>query len=478
MKSSIPVRLSVMMFLQFFLWGAWFTTLGPCLGANGLGDLTGGAYGSAPLAAMIAPLFLGIIADRFFASQIVMAVLFLLGGAAMCAVPSLAKDAANANIIGWLFLGHMLCYMPTLGLSNTVAFANVSDSTMFPKIRVWGTIGWIAAGLFNGFMGWSASLNMFWVAGLSSLLLGVYCFTLPHTPAPSKGKPLDLRALCMIDALSLFAKPAFAVFAICSTLICIPLAYYYGISGDFLTDSGFVQPASTMTIGQMSEIIFMLLIPFFFRKLGVKWMILVGMIAWVGRYLLYAYGASSQSTWMLFAAIALHGICYDFFFVTGFIYTENTAPTRIRGQAQSLLVFLTQGVGMYFGYRVAFAQMGEVVTKHADLAKAIADTRLQETAAAIAESKGVPLTEALQLAADVQPTFGEKLGQMFSVHLPQVDATLLSETMQQWKAFWTLPAIMAACIAVLFFLGFWDKSQPKEVSEGDAVTAAGKEELP
>jgi nucleoside transporter len=449
---SIYVRLSVMMFLQFFAWGAWFTTLGPCLEGNGLGSIIGGAYGTAPLAAMIAPLFLGIVADRFFASQIVMGVLFLFGGAALCMVPSLAMQG-KGDVVGWLFLGHMLCYMPTLGLGNTVAFANVSDPTMFPKVRVWGTIGWIAAGLFNGFMGWSANLNMFWVAGLTSLVVGLYSFSLPHTPPPSRGQPINLRALFMIDALSLFTKPAFAVFAICSTLICIPLAYYYGISGNFLTDAGFVQPASSMTIGQMSEIFFMLLMPFFFRKLGVKWMILVGMLAWVARYLLYGFGASSGEIWMLFAAIALHGICYDFFFVTGFIYTEKTAPVSIRGQAQSLLVFLTQGVGMYFGYKVAFDKLGETVTKHEALAKMIG-------------------------TAETQLTFGQKLAQMFSVQRPNVDPALFTETMNQWKTFWMLPAGMAGAIAVLFFLGFWDKTVVAEVSEGEAVTAGGREELP
>jgi nucleoside transporter len=476
MNSAVATRLSVMMFLQFFLWGAWFTTPGLALGSVNLGDLTSYAYSSAPLAAIIAPLFLGIVADRFFASQVVMGVLFLLGGVAMCAVP-VAAEQGRGDIIRWLFLGHMLCYMPTLGLGNTVAFANIADSTMFPKIRVWGTIGWIAAGLFVGFMGWSASMNMFWVAGLSALLLGVYSFTLPHTPPPSKGQPVDVRAILMLDALSLLAKPAFAVFAISSALICIPLAYYYGISAYFLSDAGFVQPASSMTIGQMSEIFFMILIPFFFRKLGVKWMILVGMLAWVARYLLYAFGAPEQVTWMLFAAIALHGICYDFFFVTGFIYTENTAPTAIRGQAQSLLVFLTQGVGMFFGYKVAFGQLS-AVGHHEALSKAISDTRLHEAAAAIAKSENVGMEQALKLAAEMQPTFGEKLAQMFSVHLPDVNPELLSQTMAQWKAFWMVPAGMAAVIAVVFFLGFWGRGDGSSVSEGEAIVAGGKEELP
>jgi nucleoside transporter len=480
MNSSVALRLSVMMFLQFFTWGAWFTTAGPAIAAAIHGELavtlTGEAYGSAPLAAIIAPLFLGIVADRFFASQVVMGILFLTGGAAMCAVPVLVGQN-RADLIGWLFLGHMLCYMPTLGLGNTVAFANVADSTMFPRIRVWGTIGWIAAGLLVGFMGWSASMNIFWLAGISSVVLGVYSFTLPHTPPPAKGQPVDVRAIFMLDALSLLAKPAFAVFAICSTLICIPLAYYYGVSAYYLSDVGFTQPASSMTIGQMSEIIFMVLIPFFFRKLGVKWMILIGMLAWVARYLLYAFGAPEQITWMLFAAIALHGICYDFFFVTGFIYTENTAPRAIRGQAQSLLVFLTQGVGMFFGYWVAFSQFASVKT-HGALDKAISSARLHESAAAIVKAEGVSLEAAMKMAAEVQPTFGEKLAQMFSVRLPEVDPELLNTTMAQWKSYWMLPAGMAAVIAVVFFLGFWDRGGRTNVSEGEVIAAGGKEELP
>jgi hypothetical protein len=201
-------------------------------------------------------------------------------------------------------------------------------------------------------------------------------------------------------------------------------------------------------------------------------------LAWVSRYLLYAFGASTQATWMLFAAIALHGICYDFFFVTGFIYTENTAPTNIRGQAQSLLVFLTQGVGMYFGYWVAFAKKDEVVTKHAELAQAIADARLHEAAAAIAKSQNVSLKEALKLAGDLQLSFGEKLAQMFSVNLPVVDPQLLADTMAQWKTFWMLPAAMAGGIAVLFFLGFWDRSAASGASSGEAISAGGREELP
>ena len=428
------LRLSVMMFLQFFVWGAWFTTLGPCLDKNGLGAIAGAAYGSAPIAAMIAPLFLGLIADRFFSSERVLGILLLIGGAAMCAVPHFAVGG-KADIVSKLFLVHMLCYMPTLGLGNSVAFSHIKEQTDFAAIRVWGTIGWIVAGLFNGFMGWTQSLNMFYLAGGSSLALGFFSFVLPHTPPPAKGQPVNLRAILMVDALKLLAKPAFFVFLLCSTLICIPLAYYYGITSFYLTDCGFTQAASSMTIGQMSEIVFMLLIPFFFRKLGVKYMILVGMLAWVGRYLLFAFGAPHQATWMLFVAIALHGVCYDFFFVTGFIYTDKTASKDIRSQAQSMLVFLTQGVGMYFGYQVAFGKFGDV-TQHADLAKAI---------------------DAARPAAEL--TFGQKLGQMFSVDLPaSIDHGLLANTMAEWKDFWILPAVMAGAIAVIFTLAFRDRT--------------------
>ena len=434
-SAAVRTKLSVMMFLQFFVWGAWFTTLGPCLGKNGLAAIIGAAYGTAPIAAIFAPLFLGLIADRFFSSERVFGVLLLIGGAAMCAVPHFAQ-AMNAGVVQKLFLVHMLCYMPTLGLGNSVAFSHIKTQTDFSAIRVWGTIGWIVAGLFNGFMGWTQSLNMFYLAGGSALALGLYSFALPHTPPPAAGQPVNLRALLMFDALKLLGKPAFFVFMLCSTLICIPLAYYYGITADYLTDSGFTQAASSMTIGQMSEIVFMLLIPFFFRRLGVKYMILVGMLAWVSRYLLFAFAAPTQAAWMLFIAIALHGICYDFFFVTGFIYADQTAAKEIRSQVQSMLVFFTQGVGMYFGYQVAFGKVASV-TQHTELAAAIAAAR-----------------------PAVDLTFGQKLAQMFSVKLPEViDPTLLANTMAQWKAFWVLPAIMAGAIAVLFAVAFHDRKQ-------------------
>lgn len=452
-NSTIVPRLSIMMFLQFFAWGTWFATLGAALDFAGLSSAIGGAYASAPIAAILAPLFLGLIADRFFSSERVMGVLMLIGGAILLAIPSVAaKGAESGPTVVWLILAHLLCYMPTLGLGNTIAFSHIPSQDQFPKIRVWGTIGWIAAGLLVGGMGWSSSFNIFWAGGISSIFLGIFSFMLPHTPPPLKGKPMDLRSLFMLDAFKLLTDWNFLVFAICSTLICVPLAYYYGMTGSYLTQTGFGAAAATMTIGQMSEIFFMLLIPFFFRRLGLKVMILVGMAAWVVRYALFSYSAPDQVTWMILLAVALHGVCYDFFFVTGFMYTDQKAPTAIRGQAQSLLVFLTQGIGMFFGYKIMAAgsflgiplnltvgKYGEQVTQATDY------------------------TAALKAAAGEQApmSFIDTFANMLSRTLPAgLDKELLSSTMDQWKNFWMFPSIMAGIVLVIFALTFWDKMKP------------------
>ena len=433
--NAITFRLSAMMFLQFFVWGAWFATAGKCLEDNGYSKaFTGDVYGTAPLASIFAPLFLGLIADRFFPSQIVMGLLMLIGGVLMCLVPGYA-EANNTTMLWALLMGHMVCYMPTLGLSNGIAFTNVSDQSHFPKIRVWGTIGWIVAGLVVGFLGWSANFNIFWVAGIGSITLGIYSFTLPNTPPPAREKPLDIRTLLMVDGFRLLSDIPFLVFIACSTLICIPLAYYYGVTSNYLGNVGFEVPASTMILGQVSEIFFMLLIPFFFRHLGVKWMIVIGMAAWVLRYLLFSFGAPDQVTSMILLAVLLHGICYDFFFVTGFMYADRKAPPEVRGQVQSMLVFFTQGVGMYIGYKVAFNRFGSTVPDSTDLSDAFT-----------ANSSGEELS------------YLESLGRMFSSSIPEgIDSEFLQTTMEQWREFWFLPAIMAGVILIAFALLFHDK---------------------
>ena len=460
MKSGIITRLSIMMFLQFFAWGAWFATLSAALDTHGLGAFIGRAYESAPIAAIFAPLFLGLIADRFFSSERVMGVLMLIGGGLMCAIPGVASQGeAQGDLMVWLILGHLLCYMPTLGLGNTIAFSHIDNQDKFPVIRVWGTIGWIVAGLLVGAMGWSSTFNIFWAGAIASILLGLYSFTLPHTPPPLKGKPVDMRSLLMLDAFGLLKDFNFLIFALCSTAICVPLAYYYGMTSTFLNQTGFSEPAATMTIGQMSEIFFMLLIPFFFRTLGLKMMILIGMACWVVRYALFAFGAPDQVAWMLLLAVAIHGICYDFFFVTGFMYTDQKAPKDIRGQAQGLLVFLTQGVGMFFGFRImAAGSLGPI-----PLNWTIGDYGQQVT------SSGA-YNEALTAARGDQPALGfvEKFGQMFSQSLPEgIDPALLAQTMGEWKNFWIFPAIMAGVIFVVFAILFWDKAKAPE--EGQAT---------
>ena len=451
-SSAVTTRLSVMMFLQFFAWGSWFATLALAMGGNNLGDFVGGAYESAPLGAIFAPLFLGLVADRLFSSERVMGVLMLVGGVIMGAIAVIAPQGAEkGGLMVWLMIAYMLCYMPTLGLGNTITFTHLRQED-FPKARVWGTIGWIVAGLAVGAVGWSASLTIFWLGAISTFALGIYSFTLPHTPPPAKNKPLDLGSLLMVDALKLLKNPPFFVFALCSMLICIPLAYYYGQTSAYLGAAGFEQPASTMTLGQMSEIFFMILIPFFFRRLGVKLMLLIGMLCWVARYALFAFGAPDQVAWMLLLGVALHGVCYDFFFVTGFIYTDKKAPADIRGQAQSLLVFLTQGLGMFFGFRMAFGGKFPFT-----------DIALPNTMGAYgaAPAGHTPLMNQINglTAGQPTPSFFESLAGMFGKGYPAgTDPALVSKAMMDWKNYWMFPAGMAATIAVIFLIAFWDKS--------------------
>lgn len=467
-KQSNLVRLSIMMFLQFFAWGAWFATLSLAMGNNDLGEFIGGAYESAPLAAILSPLFLGLIADRLFPSEKVMGVLMLVGGGIMIAIAMLAPQGAEkGQLIVQLMIAYMLCYMPTLGLGNTITFTHL-EQEQFPKARVWGTIGWIVAGLALGAAGWSDSLNIFWLGAASSIALGLYSFTLPNTPPPAKGKPIDFSSLLMVDAFKLLKKPAFLVFAVCSTLICIPLAYYYGQTAPYLEAAGFTEAASTMTLGQMSEIFFMILIPFFFRKLGVKIMLLIGMGCWVARYALFAFGAPDQVTWMLLSGVALHGICYDFFFVTGFIYTDKKAPAEIRGQAQSLLVFLTQGVGMFFGFRMAFGGKWPFTDK------ALPNTYGEYGAAPAGHA---PLMENIKATATkTDKSFIDSLLGMFGQGYPEgVNAELVTRAMADWKLYWIFPAGMAAVIFVVFALLFWDKVD-KKVDAGEVAKAASPDE--
>lgn len=434
--SMIGPRLSAMMFLEFFVWGAWFVTLGPFMTALGMTpEDIGNAYSTAPIAAIIAPFFLGIVADRFFASQAVMGALHFVGGLLLLAAPSLADPQHPLPFIGILLL-HMICYMPTLGLSNTVAFNSMTNpQKQFPMVRVFGTIGWIVAGFVVGYVAQvmvadqpgvateaarAAAPHFFYVAGAGGILLGIFSFTLPSTPPPMRGKPFNIRAAIGLDALALLKDRSFAVFAVSSLLICIPLAAYYSFASVYAGATGVQHVPVKMSFGQMSEVFFMLIMPIFFARLGVKWMLAAGMLGWVLRYGLFAgawNGAGSDHLkWMVLGGIILHGLCYDFFFVTGQIYTEQRAPREIRAQAQGFLVLITQGIGMLIGNQV-FARLVDRYTK---------------TTSAPGVEPAVKVTD--------------------------------------WQSVWLIPCLAAAVILVIFVLMFRDRTDELPV-EADALPA-------
>jgi len=355
---SVRAKLSTMMFLQFFIWGAWYTTIAVYMTHHGMETLTHWPYTVNPIAAIVAPFFLGLVADRYFATEKVLGVLHLLGGLVMFTVPR-ATGAPVMFIL--LLLFYNLCYMPTLGLANSLAFHHIqSQEKQFPLIRVFGTAGWIVAGLLISYvlgplLGVVAERTALPVysAATASVLLGVFSFTLPHTPPPGAGQRVSLRSIIGFDALAQLGDAAFYVFIAASFLLCIPLAAYYNFTQTFLDNAGVTKVAATQTLGQMSEVGFMLLMPLMFARLGVKRMLMVGMAAWVVRYALFAVAAPSAIFSLILIGILLHGVCYDFFFVTGQIYVDKRSTPAIRGQAQGFLVLVTYGLGMFIGAQLA-----------------------------------------------------------------------------------------------------------------------------
>ncbi|MCK4873964.1 MAG: MFS transporter [Phycisphaerales bacterium] len=359
-----------MMFLQFFIWGAWYVTVGNYMNAHEMGNMIFWAYTVGPIAAIVSPFFLGMIADRFFATERVLGVMHILGGITMFLVPWAAGVSDVLFIV--VLLLHMLCYMPTLGLTNTLAFHNITNQEkQFPIIRVFGTIGWIAANwVVSKWLHADKEAMQFYVTGGACIALGLYSFSLPHTPPPAAGKKIRFTEILGIDALRQLSSFPFYVFLISSFLICIPLAAYYNYAPLFADAAGFKDPAFSMSFGQIAEIVFMIIMPFFFIRLGVKWMLLIGMAAWVVRYGLFAGAADDGILWMIFGGILLHGICYDFFFVTGFIYTDKKSTPEVRGQAQGLLVFVTQGLGMLIGAQIAGRLFNGMVSGEGDALRA------------------------------------------------------------------------------------------------------------
>jgi len=398
MTAAVRVKLSTMMFLEFFIWGAWFVTMGTYLikNLNATGTQNAGAYATQALGAIIAPFIIGLIADRYFSAQKILGVLHLLGAALLFYVTTVQKfDSFYPGI-----LAYMVIYMPTLALVNSVSFKQMlNPSKEFPWIRVFGTLGWIVAGVIIGWLGWEQSGTLvltFKMAAIASVVLGLLSFTLPETPPAKKGQKTTFGDIIGLDSIGMLKNRSYLVFFLASVAICIPLAFYYNFTNPFLNEVGMKRAAGVQSLGQVSEFAFMVAMPFFFVRLGVKKMLAMGMLAWALRYVLFAYGDAGNGYWMLVAGIVIHGVCYDFFFVTGQIYTDNLAGDRFKSAAQGFITLATYGVGMLIGFYLSG---------------------------------------------------------------PIVDHWKTSATSHNWQTIWLIPGGIAAAVMVIFLLFFKDKNQ-------------------
>ncbi|WP_267396592.1 MULTISPECIES: MFS transporter [unclassified Sphingomonas] len=397
MPRRLTGRLSALMFMQFFVWGAWNVTLGLVMQTAGLGSMIANAFSVGPIASIAGSFLLGMAATRYLSPKLLMVILHLVGGAILFYLPALVTPAHGGEFV-WLLLGYMILYMPTVGLANTIALKSFGERVdRFPFVRAFGTLGWIAAGLLIGWAQLSASAEIFRVAAIVSVALGLYSFTLPNVAADAPpGGSLVRQVLC-VDAFALLRQRSFLVFIACATLISIPLAMYYAYASPYVAAAGISNVGGTLAIGQMSELLFMFSMPLLYRRFGVKPLLLVGMIAWAVRYALFAIGDGGSSLWAVYLGVALHGVCYDFFFVAGAIYTGTIAePKGVNAQAQGMLTLFTYGVGMLLG-----SQIGGLLYAQLPAAPSIAD----------------------------------------------------------WHGMWWYPAIAAAAIALLFQLTFKDRSR-------------------
>jgi nucleoside transporter len=361
MPLFVKIRLSLMMFLEFFVWGSWYVTMGTFLGTNiqAKDQDISLAFSTQSLGAILAPFLVGLIADRYFQAQKILGSIHLVGAVMLYGL----HQAVDFTAFFPILLGYMILFMPTLALVNSISFNQMAQPEKeFSGVRIWGTIGWIAAGILISTLAWDSQeglregllQNTWKLAAGASLLLGIYSFTLPTTPAQAKSNaPLQLKEVLGLDALRLLTHRNYAIFFFSSILICIPLAFYYQNASPFLTELGVENSTGKMALGQVSEVLFLVALPFFFTRFGLKKTLAVAMLAWVIRYLFFAFGNTDSGTWMLLAGIILHGICYDFFFVSGQIYTDSHAGKKYKSAAQGLITLATYGIGMGFGFWVA-----------------------------------------------------------------------------------------------------------------------------
>jgi nucleoside transporter len=349
MSTFIKTRLGVMMVLEYIIWGSWYVTITTYLTAtlHFSGTEAGAVFGTVSVASLVSPFFVGLVADRFFATERVMAALYVVGAILIF----LVTRAESFGAVYWLMLAFCLCYFPTIALTNSITMQQVTDPGRdFPPIRVMGTLGWIAVNLVVGYMRVEADTTPFLIASGACVVMAVYSLVaLPHTPPRARGQKVTVRQVLGLDALAMMKKRSYLVFVIASVLACIPLTFYYSFTNPYFNEVGVVNAAGKMTLGQVSEVVLLLLMPVVFRIVSVRGILLAGLLAWTVRYLLLAYGNPGPGMWMFYVAIMLHGICYDFFFVSGQLYTDQEAPPHLRSTAQGFITFVTYGLGMLVG---------------------------------------------------------------------------------------------------------------------------------